>query len=73
MIACKETSIYYSPPPQKKQRKNNDDWNPNPQIFFRYPLRTEIHFFVGTFKFLSEGSKFCQLLGKKKDSHFKNW
>ena len=56
MIACKETfHLLFPPPPpppqkKKKKQKNKDDWNPNPQIFFRHPLRTEIHFFVGTFK-----------------------
>ena len=54
MIACKETfhllSPHPPPPKKKKQRKNKGDWNPNPQIFFWHPLRSEIHFFVGTFK-----------------------
>ena len=53
MIACKETFHLLSPPPPPpppKKKKDKDDWNPNPQIFFRHPLRTEIHFFVGTFK-----------------------
>ena len=62
MVACKETFHLLSPHPPPPPKKNKDDWNPNPQI----PLRTKIHFLWAPLKFLSEGSKFCRLLGTKK-------